>query len=361
MSEELKVVQVLYSGLGGHGSVVFSLLEADKEYARSNRLIFYGIEPLLKEYEEKCKSIGIPYTYIQVKSGKPFKGWRSVLRSLKQSEPCCIILHSLTLVFPIMFLSKNSRAKLIVVEHTPFIVKTAFDKICSKLAMYIADRIVVLTEQYYKQYKKSLGSLFKKEKVCIIPNGINTDLFTPIQKEETGTIVIGMAGRFTHQKKFKTLLQVVAEVKKTFPAICLKLAGTGDTLADVKAYGKELEIEDAIVYEGHLTEQQMVQFYQSLDFYVHISDGEAMSTSVIQAMGCGIPVIASDISGINNVVQHNITGLLCPNSVEAFKDAILYLIANKPISMGFSKNSRKIALEKLNNTEMLAKYRRLID
>jgi len=65
----MRVTQILYSGLGGHGSVVFSLLDADKKKEWQPALIFYGIEDVLPEYENVCRKKDIPFLYIRKKSG----------------------------------------------------------------------------------------------------------------------------------------------------------------------------------------------------------------------------------------------------------------------------------------------------
>ena len=52
-------IHILYSGLGGHGSVVFSLLEASEEMQKRSMLVFYGVEPLIPEYIDKCKTMEI--------------------------------------------------------------------------------------------------------------------------------------------------------------------------------------------------------------------------------------------------------------------------------------------------------------
>lgn len=59
-----------------------------------------------------------------------------------------------------------------------------------------------------------------------------------------------------------------------------------------------------------LMKENLVQFLQSLHLYVHASLGETMSTAVMQAMGCGLPIIASDVNGINNMIDNGRTGIL---------------------------------------------------
>ncbi|MBK8495622.1 MAG: glycosyltransferase family 4 protein [Chitinophagaceae bacterium] len=53
-------------------------------------------------------------------------------------------------------------------------------------------------------------------------------------------------------------------------------------------------------------------FLQSLDIYVHASLGETMSTAIMQAMACKLPIVASDVNGINNMIIHGKTGILVP-------------------------------------------------
>jgi hypothetical protein len=65
--KNLNVLQILYSGLGGHGNVAFSLIEGDESCKWSNQLCFFGIEELLPAYDKICTEKEIPQVYGECK------------------------------------------------------------------------------------------------------------------------------------------------------------------------------------------------------------------------------------------------------------------------------------------------------
>lgn len=356
-----KIIQLLYSGLGGHGSVVFSMLEADKQKTLNSTLIFYGIEPVLEEYDQKCKSLNIKYYSVLVKQNQPTMGWIKMFIYLMRESPSYIINHSTTLFFPVYLASKVLRAKFIAVDHTPKAVKKQFEAYCSRLSMKFAHKYVVLSTQFCDELRDSLNGKFIPAKMTIIPNGINTDVYSPIASPSNDVFTLGMVSRFSPSKDHISLLRAFAELLQVQPNVLLRLAGGGETLEDVKAEARRLGIQDKVIFEGILKEQQVVHFLRSLNLYVHISKGEVLPTSILQAMSCELATVASNIPGIDVVVVNNETGLLITNgNIEEIKNAILLLMDNNDLREQFAANGRKIVLSKFTSERMVRQYAQLL-
>ena len=109
-----------------------------------------------------------------------------------------------------------------------------------------------------------------------------------------------------------------------------------------------------------LNEKELLDFLWSLDIYVHASLGETMSNAILQAMACGIPVVASDVPGINNMIQHNITGMLVPPLEPGLLALELNeLISNKEERERLGKAARSFAKEKFSNFTMFEEYKKV--
>ena len=107
-----------------------------------------------------------------------------------------------------------------------------------------------------------------------------------------------------------------------------------------------------------LEEKALVIFLQQLNIYVHASLGETMSTSIMQAMACGKPIIASDVPGINNMIENNVTGVLVPaKNAGAMVEAIMLLINNPMLANKLAANAFNFALENYSNKKMLDNYK----
>src|SRR5688572_17888075 len=182
----MKVLQVLFSGLGGHASVVFSMVDGDKERQWQHHLIFYGIEPLNREHAEKAAHRNLRYDVVVTTEGKPLRSWRKFYSYLKQADPEIILLHSNNLTLPAWWYCRRHQKKLVVVEHTPNQVKRKVDKWISLFGQYIADKVVLLTEDYRKELKAIQKRHFSEKKIIVIPNGIDTTVFVQRERKDFG-------------------------------------------------------------------------------------------------------------------------------------------------------------------------------
>lgn len=363
MPQKKGVLQILYSGLGGHGSVAFSLAAADTGREWDQLLLFYGIEPLLPAYEQKCNQLQIPFATVH-KQGKNFlKYWLQVLRQIRQWQPEVIILHSLTLILPVAWYCQNNNCRLIVVEHTPNQVKTAKEQKASALAMKYADQVVLLTEAYQTELKDLLGTRFAARKTVVIPNGIDTDYWHPEAKQQSGNAFrIGMAARFSASKDFSGLIQAFALLLKE-PGLpvnpVLVLAGDGSTQTAAKELVQNLGIQKEVTFAGNLDEENLRAFFQQTDLYVHASKGETMSTAIMQALSCGLPLIASDIPGINNLIDGTNGWLYEPCNERNLCQKMLALIRQPEVRDELAKNARTFALQNLSAGVMLHRYQQV--
>lgn len=126
ITDSTKVLQVLYSGLGGHGSVVTSLIMADKKREWEHDLLFFGVEDLLPAYRLFAEQQQVPYSFVKKHAGSIRDGWGKVKAYLTHSAPDVVILHSPVLVIPAWQYCRKHKKKLIVVEHTPHEVKSSW-------------------------------------------------------------------------------------------------------------------------------------------------------------------------------------------------------------------------------------------
>ena len=268
MKSKVKVLQVLYSGLGGHASVVFSLIDGDIEKKWNHSLLFYGIETLVDEYAQKATERRISFSAIKARAGKPWQSWKMFYDSLKEKEPDLILLHSSSLLIPAWWYSRRRGIKLITVEHTPNQVKRPVEKWLSVLAQYLSNAVVLLTESYYNESKKALGIHFHQTKTHIIANGIDTNFFVPSKiKRDTDNIRLGMAARFSSQKDQALLVDTMEKLmesgKKKFQ---LWLAGDGAELENIKKLVKEKGLEGHIFFSVISTKKNCWSFINNWIF-----------------------------------------------------------------------------------------------
>ena len=358
--QKQRVCQILYSGLGGHGSVVFSLLNADVDHHYDHSLVFYGIEPTRKVYEEDADQLLIPHSSILKKKGIDFRSWFKVYKALKLQCPTTILLHSTSLIIPVAYYCWKSKAKLVVVEHTSNDVKRAIEHKFSSWSKRFASKVILLSEDYKHEYCLQYG-IKDQSKLAVINNGIDVLQFAPTDRpKSTNKIIVSMIGRFSVQKDQLTLIKAVQLLNN--PKIQLKLAGTGDQLPACELYVSKSKLENTVVFVGLLNDVQIGSLLDETTIYVHASLGETMPTSLMQAMACQLPVIGSDISGINNLIESEKDGVLFEKSnVNELAEQLKRLINDPELCQKMASEARKKAVNEFSHFRMFEGYKTVID
>lgn len=356
----MKIVNIIYSGLGGHAAVVFALIEGDKSYTNTHIILFYGIEDVPPAYTEKCEALGIKYYKILKKPGLDLVSNKKLISVLESIIPDVVILHTVNLILPIYNFTKKGKIKLISVEHQANHLKIKRDWIYSILIMFLSDRVVYLTKIYELQMAKRMSMIFKKRKVSVINNGTNLNLYKPAAKEKTGLIDIGMLSRLMPTKDHTTLILAFYDLLKHYGKsikLQLNIAGDGSIIDDLKAQAIRLGIQNEVNFLGMISETKSIDFLRQQDIYVHASLGETMSTSIMQAMACEKAIIASDVEGINNMLKNNETAILVPpKNREKLAEAFILLINSKILREKLSKNALIYAHQNFSNKAMYEKY-----
>lgn len=360
----MKILHILYSGLGGHGNVFFSLVGANKRQEIEYVALFNGVEELRTEYIEKCEAHGIKWSFIKKNSRLDTGFYKNLVASIKKSDADIIFLHGSTQVLwaRLGITLGKKRRRLIVRETQANSLKTKQDWVWLIAAMLIADKIVFLTVAYQQEIRKQLSWVYREKKTAVIANGIELEKFRTIIRADNNTIVIGMQSRIVKIKDHATLLRAFALLIKdtSMPVqnILLKIAGDGDNRKAMEELASELGITNNVIFTGTITENELLQFLNELDIYIHASFGETMSTAIMQAMAFGKPVIASNVPGINNMIENEATGILVPvEDVKAMYIEIKKLIQDPAAISKLSTNARDYAETHFSNQAMFEKYK----
>lgn len=357
----MRVLQTLFSGLGGHGSVFFSLVEASQGYELDHYALFYGVEPLRPEYQKKCEELGIRFRYFSKGPGWDLKTQLAILSWFREARPDAIIVHSpQTLPAAWLYRLLRQHTRLVQTEHQPNHLKTRRQWFLSALAFFLAQHVVYLTDLYREQVQGRLRWLFRTRKTRVIPNGINLDLFRPSPfRENRGGLVVGMQARMSKTKDQATFIRAAAHIRKNRPEVRFVLAGDGELRSFLEKVNSENG--NAVEFLGTLDEGSLVEFLQNLDVYVHATLGETMSTAIMQAQAVGLPIIASDVSGVHNLVVDGATGLLAPpRSPKALAAAIERLLEDPKLRLKLAENSLRHAQTELSHRRTWEAYYRLI-
>jgi glycosyltransferase involved in cell wall biosynthesis len=143
--------------------------------------------------------------------------------------------------------------------------------------------------------------------VPIIPNGVDLALYSSSERDWTSPLILSV-GRLVYQKGFDLGIRALARLKHLDWQ--WYVAGDGPEMQALNSLAKEQGISDRVTFLGWQSREELIQCYRQSNLFLFPSRHEGMPNAVLEAMASGLPVIASRISGNEELVEHEKTGLL---------------------------------------------------
>ena len=290
----------------------------------------------------------------------------SVLRSI---EPSLIISHSSTdswLVAISRFLLRKQIPWIRMRHVSAKINVNPFTR-----WMYQSPNIIVTTsDEIRSQIRESIN--LPEDRVISVPTGVDPSLFVPgssAQKGDArsklglsiGEFVIAMVATLRSWKGHRFMIEALRE----FPEAKLVIAGDGPQRQNLGALAEMYGLSQQIIFTGYLVDPRPV--LQAADCFIQPSTGnEGVSQSLLQAMAMELPVIVSDIGGLNQAVKNEFSVLLvAPGSVKQLVSAINLIKNDFLLRNRLGQNARKIVLSSHSLEHMWSRmnslYARVID
>jgi glycosyltransferase involved in cell wall biosynthesis len=191
------------------------------------------------------------------------------------------------------------------------------------------------------------------EKIDVIPFGVDTDFFRPLDvyKDENIFQILSV-GYLIERKGFEYLIRAMPHVLTEHENARLKIVGSGPLESKLKSLIYELDLGDQVEIVKNVSDEKLLMMYNSADLFVLPSivdsqgNTEGLGVVLLEAMACGVPVIGSDVGGISDIIHDNVTGLLVSekNSIE-LANAILNLVGNTNLRKKFSMDGYDKVIE----------------
>jgi len=354
----IKLNHSFYSGLGGHTAVFWAQQKYAQENGYSIYATLYGIEFPLESTLKGLDKKQIPSSFL-LKRGRwdLFHPIRVALQ-IKNVNPDIIFIHGSYAILPIYLLcSAFKKTKIIIRETQAITLKTTIDKIRSLFGLFLSNHIVFLSEEYRADYF-GFKADFLLKKTSVIPNGLDLEQFRPASTKGDHDFIIGMQSRLVPIKDYNTLILAISKLNKLgYKNVKLQIAGDGSMRPSIEQYVKELDIQNQVTLLGLLDAADLPAYLNGLHVYVHSSLGETMSNSIMQAQSCGLPIVATNVFGINNVIKNCENGFLFTlGNVDELVDILIKLINNPGLRNEMGMVSRTYAVNFLSDKIMAEKY-----
>lgn len=190
------------------------------------------------------------------------------------------------------------------------------------------------------------------EKINVVYSGVDTVFFkapdfseSNEQKRyclENGYCLF--VGRLTRRKGVRYILQSLVNTK----ASCV-IVGDGPEREKLEQLSRRLKISDRVLFTGFVPVQELRKWYVNAGFFVFPSVADAFPLSILEAMSSGLPVIASRIPGLDEIVVDNYNGFtVSPGNVEAFESRIEVLSEDTSLQRKMGDNARRMMERKFS-------------
>ncbi|MFV1977182.1 MAG: glycosyltransferase family 4 protein [Candidatus Scalindua sp.] len=184
-------------------------------------------------------------------------------------------------------------------------------------------------------------------KITVIANGVEQKLLelNSSETENDSEIRILTIGSLIERKGIDQIIKAVASIKDKIPAN-LTIIGMGPEKKKLEKLAKNFNMQDKVKFVGEIMPKNVLKYLSNADMFILASHSEGRPNVILEAMASGLPVIATDIEGSNELVSHKKTGLLFRdrNTLE-LANCILELSNNEPYRKELSKNARKFIID----------------
>ena len=214
----------------------------------------------------------------------------------------------------------------------------------TKYEYELADHIIVPSEYVKKSF---IENGINEKKLTKIPFGLNINKFTK-QKRVCEKFKIIFVGGITIRKGIGYLIDAIINLKKIID-VELWLVGTIDPFYSTKKY------PDFINFIGHIDKNKLSWYYSQCDIFCHPSLEEGLSSTILEAMSVGLPIICTENSGGAEIINQNSGFIIPAKSSEAISQIIKELYLDKEKLSLMSKAAKQTSINNFNWSNFVQK------
>ncbi len=225
-------------------------------------------------------------------------------------------------------------------------VKWFLSKIIEFFSVRFLDKLIVAT-QSEKEY---FGNL---DKISVIPNYVDTEIFKPMPElknppsssnlagsaDAVKKIEVLFIGRLNKQKNLKNAIKALSGLDN----IKLNIIGSGELKEELKKLAEEKHVD--VEFLGNKPHDYLPKYINNTDFCLFPSLYEGNPKVLLEMMACGMPIVATNVSGINNIVTHKKDAIVVGILEEEIRAGIKLILNDKELKDLISKNALQNILE----------------
>jgi glycosyltransferase involved in cell wall biosynthesis len=236
-------------------------------------------------------------------------------------------------------------------------------KLFQKLRLWVIKKSRVLTVVSRAMKDILLDTGICSANIRVISMGVDfKNRFVSVSNKTRSSRELLFVGRLVKKKGLNVLIKAMPIVLDKYPDVHLTVVGSGTLMYNLLKQCKTLGISNKINFIGSKPQSILPDLYQKASLAIFPSRGqEGLGLVVLEAIGCGCPVIASDLPAIRGIVVHEKTGLVVPpGNPEALADTILFALQHSEKMEKMADQALKSVVQRFDWDVVTEKYERLL-
>lgn len=222
-------------------------------------------------------------------------------------------------------------------------------------AILINECCSVVSCSYYMREQISGLFLTSRDKIRVIPNGIEGEKFHGKVKSkdfrrrfaEDHEKIVFFIGRHVHEKGIQLLIDSMPSIIELCGNVKFIIGGVGPMTLELKDKVENMNLQNKVVFTGYMEEKNKINLYKVADAAIFPSLYEPFGIVVLEAMAAGCPVVASDVGGITEIINHKTTGLkFMANSIGSLRENLISVLLDEELSEKLRTNAKLQVEEK---------------
>jgi glycosyltransferase involved in cell wall biosynthesis len=288
----------------------------------------------VNKFSEKLEEFGIDVFRVQIGFDISLPAFLRIRKIIISQKPDVVHTHLIHGdLYGILAAKSSGVKKIISSKHNDNeFRKRSLSRILNRYLNNQADKIIVISkalQRFYKKYEKG-----DPDKIEVIYYGLNK--FTKSQQDRNlrkklgyheRNIVFGIIARLNKQKGHTYLLNAFKEVSNRYKDARLLIVGDGELKKELQKKTRYLGLSDFVCFLGH--REDIADIYNVFDVFIHPSLWEGFGLVFLEAMSFSLPVIATRVSAIPEIVNDRVTGILVPSKSDIeLRKSMIWMIEN---------------------------------
>ncbi|HGE71891.1 TPA: N-acetyl-alpha-D-glucosaminyl L-malate synthase BshA [Candidatus Poribacteria bacterium] len=362
----MKIGMVCYPSHGGSGTIATELGKALGIRGHQVHFISYSIPYRLREYNENVCFHEVNMMKYPLFEYPPYSLALSVkMAELIEKEKLDLLhVHYAIPHSTSAYLAKqmvNGNVKVITSLHGTDITIVGSDESYYKINKFSIERSdgITTVSEFLKREAKEKFHLDKPIKV--IPNFVDTNLFTKTHRcrakclfAPKGERIIMHVSNFRPIKRIEDVISAFKLIHDEIPSKLL-MVGDGPMMSSALRLVEKLEISSSVTFLGK--QDDVAGLLPNADLFLIPSEMESFGLSALEAMSCEVPVIATNVGGLPEVIEHGKTGFLVDvGDIEAMAELAKKLLKDDELHDKMGKSARQTVLERFNQDKIVSMY-----